>query len=209
MLRMIMVPLLAILSVCVWLNSSSAADSSHTEASRSTNGYASPKQAFNAYRQANITGDWRTLFKCLTPEAQDRELNEVYFRCAMQTHKLEVTSVMDRFGLAERKVDDELGKIAAKGGNAELALKSVVCKMVSDRVGFFVAAAAATGLGPMPPERIGDLTNLQISGDVATGEFTTLAVDQPIVDPSAEPTYNTKVQRKFSLRRIGGKWFIE
>ena len=48
-------------------------------ASEPPKGYASPREAFEAYRKARNQKDWRTLFFCMTPDLQNRQVIGLWY----------------------------------------------------------------------------------------------------------------------------------
>jgi hypothetical protein len=76
--------------------------------------YASPREVFDAYREAVDKQDWRTVFLCMTPERREDEVFEAIFSCAMRPDEPEVLAVLKQYGVEEEAVNEEYLKCYQK-----------------------------------------------------------------------------------------------
>jgi len=165
--------------------------------------YLSPTAVFEAWRAARNNGDWRTVFSCLTPEFQEYAVLERYIGTGLTSAQREAESIRRKHGLdgeamlvEYRKLVAERQRKAEKDREANLKheqvpsddelLRKVLCAHIKDKAGFF---KDVTNLmrNPAWESPVGNLQNLKIRGDAATGA--------------------TK-EASFRFRKVNGGWLL-
>lgn len=77
---------------------------------KSPKAYNSPREVFEAYREAIGKRNWRTAFLCWVPERREDQVFEAYFGCNMKPGKPEVIAALKKYGVEESAVDAEYTK---------------------------------------------------------------------------------------------------
>jgi hypothetical protein len=78
---------------------------SHKQSAVESRGADTPSERFDAFQKAGENGDWRAVFFCLTPEAQDDAIFEAYFACNMRLNDAKVLALLQSFGVSSDVVD--------------------------------------------------------------------------------------------------------
>jgi len=183
--------------------------------------YLSPTAVFNAYREGRDKRDWRKCFSCLAPKAQDDAVFEMFFECA-ESDSGEASAIRQKYGLDEAAITGALEKARnAKHGvgitrsgegrpsaapDRNLA-RDVVIARVKDKAEFYEAASNLFDRkGAVSP--LGDLEELVVHGDTATGRARITIFHLESLGAGASRTVGDKVYRSFSFRRVNGGWLF-
>jgi hypothetical protein len=190
--------------------------------------YSSPADVFNAYREARSKRDWRKCFHCLTPEAQKDALFETYFACGMSGSK-EVATICEKFidGVTlnadyEKRYKEKHGmsiaEVRAKEQTEEPRgptatsdrdlLVEALNAQIQDKVGFYEAALNLLESSDSPSP-IGDLGQMVIEGDSATGAADIAIVHYEMKPGEPEKRVDDKVPKTFKFRKVNGGWLIK
>jgi hypothetical protein len=191
------------------------------------NRYASPTAVFEAYREARGSRDTRTCFSCLTPVMQDEVVFQTFFECAERNSKEDQALIKSQIDLSAANDDYEkrykvkhgidLPKVRAghendpkfvPPANDDGLLRDAVAAHVKDIPGFVEAAAKLSKERPVSP--LGDLRDLVVQGDTATGHakvtiVPNVAGGETPVKPGESPAV---YDRPFKFRRVDGGWLI-
>jgi hypothetical protein len=73
-------------------------------------GYPSPREAYEAYRQALDKDDWRTAFYCFTPAAGDDQVFGTFDGATFRAEEPKVAAAMKKYGLGVETVMKEYTK---------------------------------------------------------------------------------------------------
>jgi hypothetical protein len=186
--------------------------------------YASPTAVFDAYREAREKRDWRKCFSLLTLEAQNDALFESFFACGMHDSK-ESRAILKKYGLDDAAVGDALRKkykekygididtaegaasVALLGDSDRDLLVDVVAAHVKDRAGFFEAENNPFVEATVSP--FGDLEQLVVHDDTATGRAATSSFHDETPPGEATRKVEDKIYKTFYFRRVNGGWLLD
>lgn len=218
--------------------------------------YSSPTEVFDAYRQADQSGDWRTFYFLCTPEVQRELVFQTQFACLVAEKVPAVSVIQKQFGPTEAEYGRRYYEAyKRKHGHAEVidrflataipyweskekeagggktgradtvppppevpgmdALpedeelsRQAVYDATKDKVAFFVGVQELDRKR-RKPDIVGDLAQVTITGDTATGRAKITIVHQPGESPrqpgQAPPVYD----KPFKFRRINGSWLLD
>ncbi len=182
-------------------------------------GFASPHEAWEAYRHAKYERQWRKAFQCLTPNAQEHQIMGFVFIGAylMKTQARDtakkLNAALKNYGLDVEKIEAEVEKIESKEASARYSKQ--LYRGVKDRERLF--EEAMTILDPVIPypkdkdgKRViayGKLTKIQIDADRATGQCIRKLDEGDIFDIGG--VRQTEVTTEIELRNLNGRWFVD
>jgi hypothetical protein len=184
--------------------------------------YSSPTAVFDAFREARDKRDWRKVFPLLTPEAQSYAVFESFFECTELGSKrtgdavpkyVDLATLTEDYHKAYKKkhgigLDEAEAKYkneptdANRPHDTEL-WSDVVVAHVTDKVGFCEAVAKLSEKEPVWP--LGDLEQLAVHGDTATGKAKLTLVRQPRGSPPAVD----KIDKTYRIRKTDGGWLLD
>jgi hypothetical protein len=180
--------------------------------------YESPIAVFNAFREARSKGNWEKCFSTLSPSAQDDAVFEMFFACA-EADSSQSRAVLSKVGLDEgslsRRLEakmKELGDSAPEASDPRRAdrgvLREVVCAQIRDKTAFYVAVRNLfEGKSGLPP--LGDLEDLVIEGNVATGRAKTILSYIGSETEKADRVVESESYRSFNFRMSDRGWLID
>jgi hypothetical protein len=187
---------------------------------KAPNRYASPAAVFDAFRKARAKKDMRSVFPLLTPEAQDHCVAESFFSCMEAGSKrtgdvvpkfVDGAALTDDYDKAYKKKHDVATAKREQRKNPTSAppphdgqlWNEVVVAHVKDKVGFCEAVEKLFGNNPVEP--LGDLEQVAVDGDTATGKAKlTLG---PL--PGELPRAVDKIDTTYRFRKIDGGWLLD
>ena len=199
--------------------------------------YPSPKAVFEAYREARAKRDYRKCFSCLTPRAQNEAVFESFFACGMMGNSGGAAAIVRKYvDLAainedyekeyKKKHGIDIAKAVERHRNDRTLppprqdrqlLRDVVAAHTKDKAGFCEAAnkyylekkRAADHHEEKPVRPLGDLEQLAVEGDTATGKAKVTILPRGGESPR-EPGQPAPVHEKpFKFRRIEGGWLLD
>jgi hypothetical protein len=187
--------------------------------------YPSPRALFEAYRDASRHGDWQAIYHMSTSEAQRNMVFESYFACG-EVSTPALKALQDKFGPSEatlgKTLREEYGrKHGADIGQGETAgnaardqdlLRQVFFALTKDKVGFFTEVQKELnkqGGRSLAPVIAGDLEDLTVNGDTATGRVVVrlfhLGHDR---GGGPEREVETTSYTTFHFRRVKRGWLL-
>jgi hypothetical protein len=107
-------------------------------------------------------------------------------------------SILNMYGLDEASLTPSLEKLPSTGRDA---LRQVVATKVQDKSGFYVAMLNVVEGGTPAP--LGDLENVVVNGDVASGR-----AKKTVADPGS-PSQSSQYDQDFAFRRLNGGWLLD
>ena len=195
--------------------------------------YDSPQQVFDAYREANANGNYRSVFFCLTPAARDNALFRMY---VSHRNNPQMTAVTKKYGIEMDEVSIKYHQqYKTKHGKQHKAVsldgteliqpslssppiaphqlvdkalyRDVVCAEVSDKAGFYDAAAKITKTSDdLPP--VGKLQDLKVQGESAKGNANVTRIVYSLRTGKLKKELDTYLET-FHFRKAEGGWLIE
>jgi hypothetical protein len=196
-----------------------------TEKQKQDQGFASPREVWDAARYAEHEGRWRDTFRCLTPANQLDAIFGVMVleaMCPPSSNTVKIEAILRRFGL-----DDPPAKLAqmratmkAKGAEmsdtdqylymlgliAEVKDKETLFDEMMSQV--YRDEESRKGKSNKSPIPVSELTSLKISGDRARGEYMR-KLDESEKMFTRLGVRRTEVQEKLDFRKIGSRWLID
>jgi len=186
---------------------------------KKTLGFASPEEAWEAYRLAQHEGRWKKAFQCLTPGAQERVVMRFVYTAAYLGRTQEkatakkLKTILKNHGLDLQQIEAEAEKHVSKDEAARYAKE--LNRRVKDREQLF--QEAMTLLDPVVPhpkdkdgKRMiawGKLTKIEMDGDRATGECIKKLDDRTVFEVGG--VRQTEMTQDVKLHRINGRWFVD
>jgi hypothetical protein len=217
------VPLFLLATSCV----SSGSDTTPTR-------YQSPKAVFDAYREAHARRDARTIFSLLTPHARDDAVFESLFSCmerqgadaitGRRSEAEEIGRIVGKYFDSPAAENDYNKQYKKKHGTGpktsphdDQSWYDVVTAHVKDKAGLVEAVAkhfediAAKRHEENPISPLGDLENLVVRGDTATGSaketiLRRIASGESPPKAGGPPSTHDK---PFKFRRVNGGWLLD
>jgi hypothetical protein len=190
------------------------------------NRYQSPTAVFDAYREARGKRELRKLFSLLTPEAQSHAVFESFFECtergskqtgAIVTKYVDLATLNDDYeNQYKKKHGVDLAKVQAGHENDptfvppphdEQLWRDAVVARVKDKAGFFEAVAKLSEKNPVSP--LGDLEELAVHGDTATGHAKMTILPRPGESPPKAGGPPPIYDKPFKFRRVNGGWLLD
>lgn len=188
--------------------------------------YQSPSAVFDAYREARAKRDWRKCFSCLTPETQNEAVFEVFFSCTESNSK-ESRAVVEKYvdnaaasAEFEKKYKEKHGidiTETSKGHETDPTytppapdrdlLRDAVAAHVKDKAGFYDAAANLFAKTPASP--LGDLKQMVVHDDTATGRVATPGFHYETPPGESPRKVEDKIYKPFEFRRVTGGWLLD
>lgn len=176
--------------------------------------FASPQEVWDAYRFAQNAGRWRELFRCVTPQAQQRFIQGIVFATA----HLERTPERDkatklRAVLKDNGLDvEEIETVAGDSRNADYVNKLIA--RLKDRERLFDEAMivmddtgiSSKGEGKDRGITLGELKSVEITGDRARGKCMKRLDDRESFDIGG--VRQPEVELEIEFQRISGRWFV-
>ena len=218
----------------VILVSACAADVGDKKETGNEKRYPSPKAVFEVYREARAKRDYRKCFSCLTPEAQNEAAFESFFGCAMRKWG-DVAAIVKKYVDTARIGDAYKKKYKEKHGidiakaverykndptltpppRDRQLLRDVVAAHIKDKAGFYEAvgkysdkrAADRHEANPVCP--IGDLEQLVVQGDTATGKAKVTILPRGGESPRRPGQPARAYEKPLKFRRINGGWLLD
>ena len=196
--------------------------------------YASPTAVFDAYRKARDKHAARMVFSLLTPQAQSDAVFETFFACAEQGSQemgpivpkyVDLATLGDDYEKQYKKKHGvDLAKLQAEHKNDptfvppsqdEQLWRDVVAAHIKDKAGFYEAVAKhfderdAKRHEEKPVSPLGDLEQVVVQDDTATGHAATLGFHYET--PPGKPTQKVedRIDKTFKFRRINGGWLMD
>jgi len=183
-----------------------------------TNDFSSPQAVFNSFREAGAKSDWHRRFRCLTPNARRKTLFELFFQCAesgsAQAQQIVTDYIGDRAMFQDeyrRKHQAKYGKAASPpcAGPTDMDLfTDTLYSRIEDKAGFY-AAVSTFFLGSDSAPPIGELEQLVVDGDKATGRSKVIVRSTQRSPGQAPRTIAEKVYKTYEFRNVNGEWLIE
>lgn len=197
-----------------------------------TKRYASPKAVFDAYREVHARRDYRMCFSLLSLERQDDAVFEAFFACAM--HPQKTNAILKRYGVDEatltsdlrreyeakhgvepagdKALDDDLDKeYEAAHGVPPASRRDVMCdvlrRRIKDKAGFYEAAVNL--LVDHPPSPIGDLEQVTVKDDTATGRATVSNFHCESPPNEAPRRVEDRLDKTFRFRKVNDGWLLD
>ena len=189
--------------------------------------YPSPTAVFDAYREVRGKREWRKVFSVLTLEMQNDSVFETFFGCAEHNSK-EEQAIVKKYvdstaanAAFEKKYKERHGidiSEASKGHETDPMYKppspdpdlfrELIAAHVKDKAGFVEAVAKLSESNPVCP--LGDLENLVLRGDTATGSAKETFLPRIGNTPPPPPGQSPSVyERPFTFRRVNGGWLLD
>jgi hypothetical protein len=182
-------------------------------ADRTLAGFASPHEAWDAYRHARHDGRWRYAYQCLTPESQDRFVEVIVHMgaCLEGTDDKDTArklkTILKSHALDVDRIYEETKALPQEEYVKELN------RRVEDREGLFHEAMTLMarvipqpkGNDGTPVIACGAVTDVEISGDKATGRFIRKLDDRAVSE--ADGARQTERRDQVRFRKINGRWF--
>jgi hypothetical protein len=174
-------------------------------------GFASPREAWDAYRHARHEGRWRDAFRCLTPQRKVEEIEWCLLYADFPVGKMaKVQAIMRRFALDIRQIQRELVDMQAMGATDGERIKYAdgLVSQVKDKETLYdeLMKEVCKGLPTPPVVALGELKSLEITGDRARGEYIERLDDSEVFIVSG--VRQTEVRTSEGFRKIGGGWFL-
>jgi hypothetical protein len=199
--------------------------------------YASPQEVYDAAREAEARQDLRTMFLCLTPEAQEVTVFESLFACGTTRHVEKAEAIRKRHGVDDAALNAEYDKRfykkhgitaaeyqarydeKARAANAGALDPSeipppndeaLVRQVVSDLVTDKPGFCEAVSklLGRSDQPGPGRLESLQIQGDAAIGRKSQTSYHLQNVGRGMEKVWTTQLVT-IRFRKVHGSWLID
>jgi hypothetical protein len=191
--------------------------------------YATPTAVFDAYREARRKREWRKCFDCLTPDSQKDQMFEIYFACGMSSSN-EVAAMCKKY-IGERETfnDDYERRYKEKHGvsiedvrakeqtekprgptatsDRDLIVE-VLNAHIQDKAGFYEAAANLLNQGDNY-EPLGELKQLTVEGDTASGQAESMMQHLSSSGDGVEKVVRSRHDKTFHFRQVNGGWLIE
>lgn len=168
-------------------------------------GYATPEEAYTAFREAASTKNSGKMYDIMSPESQDMLVSVFAIMVATNPGQdAEVSTIATAYGitaerLANAGANTQAGPLAFLGMSPDKA--RAIAESVGSRRAFFVevlqfaekkrqqsnASGGTFGRNPLGSDSLGELTNLSVTGEKATGMVN---------------------GRPFNFRQINGGWRV-
>jgi len=194
--------------------------------------YPSPKAVFDAYREARAKRDAWVVFSLLTPQTQNDAVFEAIFSCmerqgtdaikGRRSEAEEIGRVVERYFDYPAAEDDYNKRYKKKHGTDPNTSRrdnqlwyDAVTAHVKDKAGFYVAVtkhfeeSAVKRHEEKPISPIGDLEQVAVQDDTATGHAATLGFhyDTPPGKPAQRVEDN--IDKTFKFRKVNGGWLLD
>jgi hypothetical protein len=193
----------------------------------------SPKAVFDAWREARARRDWRTCFYLLTREVQDYAVFESYFSCAINDSK-DTNAILKRFAVDEATLTSDLRReYKAKHGvepaddkslqdalekeykaqhgvppdSPHDVMSDILSRRIKDKAGF--CESAANVLSDRPASPIGDLEQVVVQDDTATGHASVQGFHHETPPGGAPRKVEDKLDKTFRFRKVDGGWLLD
>lgn len=201
--------------LCVAL-SGVAAMGDEQSADKKGSKFASPQAVWDAYRHAYHEKRWKEVFRCATPQAQERFVGDIIFNAAMlartpaRNTAAELKVILKNYGLELEQIE----AMAESNPDAKHVIDGLI-RSVVEKEKLYDDAMSVLNRESQGGEKskvkdratlLGQLENVKITGDKAQGQYTRRLNDGDIFVISG--VRQTEEELTVQFRRIGGRWYV-